>query len=470
MLFETIVTLGLAHLSYIVGEVGGDCAVIDPRRDVEAYLDLARERSARITHLIETHIHADFVSGSRELAARTGATIYAGASEDYRLEHRPVNGGDTLEVGGLCLRALHTPGHTPEHVSFVVSNADEADRPFAVFTGDTLFVGEVGRPDLIGGGTEGRLARQLYRSLFEKLLPLGDEVEIYPAHGEGSPCGGNIGDRRTSTIGYERLHNAKLQAGSEDEFVQSVLSGLPPAPRYYARMKEVNAHGPEVLGGLPTVQPLPPEEFQRDCQEGRTVVLDTREIEAFGGAHVGGALNIPLREEFPVWCGWMLDCDPGQKILLVLEDESHLDEAVRQLLRVGFENICGYLQLGMRGWIEAGLPFATLPQLSVHELKARMERGETSEGGLQLLDVRREDEWDEGHLPTARHVFAAFLGERLDELDRDRPVAVYCGSGYRASIAASVLQRNGFRAVYNVPGSMKAWKAAGFETVKPGEG
>ena len=466
MLFETIITPGLAHLSYLIGEEGGDCAVIDPRRDVEVYLDLARENQARITHVAETHIHADFVSGSRELAARTGATICAGTSDDYRFERRPLNEGDTLEAGGLCLCALHTPGHTPEHVSFVVSSAGEAHKPFAVFTGDTLFVGEVGRPDLIGGGTEERLARQLYRSLFEKLLPLGDEVEIYPAHGEGSPCGGNIGDRRTSTIGYERLHNAKLRARSEDEFVQGVLSGLPPAPRYYPRMKRVNAEGPRVLGGLPAVQPVPPHEIRDHCRRDRTLVLDTREIEAFGGAHIEGALSIPLREEFPVWCGWMLEGDPGQEIYLVLEDEAHLGEAVRQLLRVGYENIGGYLQGGMRGWTEAGLPFRALPLLSVHELKARIDRGETAEGGWQVLDVRRDDEWEEGFIPTARHIFAASLGGHLDGLDRDRPVATYCGSGYRASIAASVLERNGFRKVYNVPGSMKAWKGAGYETAR----
>lgn len=463
MLLETVESEGLAHLSYVLGdEDAGVCAVIDPRRDVSVYLEIARSHECRITHILETHIHADFVSGSRELAAQTGAAIYVGAADDYGFEHRPLKEGNTLELGSLCLEVLHTPGHTPEHVCFRVSGGKGSQEPWAVFTGDTLFAGEVGRPDLLGGGTEQRLAGQLFHSLHEKLLCLGDEVEIYPAHGEGSPCGGNIGDRKTSTIGYERLHNPQLQIRDEAEFVQAVLSTLPEPPSYYPRMKRVNAEGPRVLGCMPAVQPLDPGAFRERAAQPGALVLDTREIEAFGGAHIEGALNIALRDEFPIWSGWMLK--PEEELLLVLADEAEMEEVQRHLLRIGLESIGGFLRQGMRGWIEAGLPFRRTLQLSVHELHERVTSGKD---GLQLLDVRRPDEWERGHIPTARHFFVPHLAEHLEELDRDQPTATYCGSGYRASIAASVLERSGFREVINIPGSMKAWKAAGFETVAP---
>ncbi|MFN3651695.1 MAG: MBL fold metallo-hydrolase [Armatimonadota bacterium] len=458
MIFETIETPGLAHLSYLVGdETEGVCAVIDPRRDVEIYLELAQHHHARITHVLETHVHADFVSGARELAARTGALAWLPAGGGYQFDHSPLAEGDVLELDSLCLQVLHTPGHTPEHVSLVISGGKGAKEPWGVFTGDTLFAGEVGRPDLLGEAAEEDLARQLFHSLHEKLLRLPDGLEIYPAHGEGSPCGGSIGDRRTSTIGYERRHNEKLRLRGVRQFTSAVLESLPPAPFYYPRMKRVNAAGPPVLGCLPALQPLSPERFEAAREVPGTLVVDTREIEAFGGAHIPGALNIALREEFPIWAGWMLP--PEAPLLLVLEDESDLETAQRQLLRVGLENVVGYLRQGMRGWLEAGHPFDPLPQMSVHELH---ERVRSRSGGLQVLDVRRDDEWEQGHVPTATHVFAPHLPERMHELDLERPVAVYCGSGYRASIAASLLQQRGFREVYSVPGSIKAWKAAGY--------
>ncbi len=458
MFLETIESAGLAHLSYLIGdESAGEGAVIDPRRDVEVYLELAREHQVRITHILETHIHADFVSGSRELAARTGAPIRVGESEEYGFEHEPLREGDTLELGGVSLRVLHTPGHTPEHVCFLVSGGTGAEEPWGFLTGDTLFAGEVGRPDLIGGGTEEDLARQLYHSLHEKLLPLGDELVIYPAHGKGSPCGASIGDRKTSTLGYERRHNRRLRIEDREEFVREVLSSAPPAPFYYSRVKRINAAGPRVLGGPPAVQPLDAERFREEAEREDTVVVDTREIVAWGGAHIEGSLNIALRKAFPIWVGWLLD--PQKRILLVLEDPRDIIEAQRQLLRVGYEEVAGYLRQGMRAWIEAGHPFESTPQLSVHALKARIEKEDDE---LQVLDVRSDSEWEQGHIPSALHIYAPFLPERLGALDRNRPIATYCGSGYRSSMAASLLERSGFRRVYNIPGSMSAWKAAGY--------
>jgi hydroxyacylglutathione hydrolase len=289
------------------------------------------------------------------------------------------------------------------------------------------------------------------------VLELDDGLEIYPAHGAGSPCGGSIGDRQSSTVGYERRHSPKLQAKSEGEFVRQLLASVPPAPFYYLRMKKINAAGPRVLGCLPPIQPLDAKQIQDAMASPHALVLDTREIEAFGGAHIEGALNIPLREEFPIWAGWMLR--PEQQLLLVPSSEDALDELRRQLLGIGLEEIRGFLLQGMRGWTEAGMPFQRLQQMSVHELKERVVNGHD---GLQVLDVRRDDEWAQGHIPSAGHVFAPYLPQRLRDLDREKPVATYCGSGYRAGIAASLLQRSGFREVMNIPGSMMAWKAAGY--------
>lgn len=468
MFLETIATEGLSQLSYVLGdERAGVCVVIDPRRDCEVYPHIARRHNVRITHILETHIHADFASGNLELAALTGAEICVGADEGgYGFEHTALHDGDTIEVGALHLQAMHTPGHTPEHISYLLSGGKGAAEPWAVFTGDTLFAGEVGRPDLLGEGSEERLARALYHSLFEKLLPLGDEVAVYPAHGQGSPCGGSIGDRRTTTFGYERLHNMRLQAKTEDEFVCGVLKGLPPAPRYYKRVKILNREGVPILGRIADLPSLDAKEFKRQSESPNARIVDTRELEAFGGAHIPGALSIPLREkEFTIWAGWMLA--PEERILLVLSDESKIAESHVALLRIGLDNFGGFLRHGMRGWIEAALPFERLEQMSVHELKRRADARANGKDDLQILDVRRADEWQSGIVPGARHIFAPYIRAHLDALDRRRPVAVYCGSGYRASIAASVLQQEGFTEVYNVPGSMSAWNAAGYEIVRP---
>lgn len=458
MFMETVRSEGLSHFSYVLGdEDAGVCAVIDPRRDIEIYLEIAKDYDVRISHILETHVHEDFVSGSRELAAQTGAPIYAGESNERTFDHEAVREGDTVRVGNLSLQVLHTPGHTPEHVCYQVSGGKGAKAPWGVFTGDTLFCGDVGRTDLLGTEEADRLTRQLYHSLFDKLLPLGDELTIYPAHAKGSPCGGHIGDRLTSTLGYERRHNPKLQSDDENGFVKNQLGSLQPAPFYYAHLKDVNTHGPRVLACVPPIPMLDPHVFELEMTKPETVVLDTREIEAFGGGHIRNALNIALRDEFPMWAGWMLK--PNQRILLVLAEEDDLETVQRHLLRVGFEKVDGYLAKGMRGWFEAGLPFESIPELSVHQLKGLMAEGGSD---LQVLDVRSPAEWSQGHIPGALHLYAPYLPNHLHSFDRTKPTVTYCGSGYRASIAASVLKRGGFMDVYNVPGSMKAWKAAGY--------
>ncbi len=458
MIFETIEAAGLAHYSYFLGdEAAGAAVVIDPRRDVDVYLDLARYHGIQITHILETHIHADFVSGSRELAAHTHAPIYGGATGDYEFIYEGLADGDSLEIGQFRLQALHAPGHTPEHLCYLVSGGLGAGEPWGLFSGDALFAGEVGRPDLLGDGTEESLARRLYHSLHDTLLKLDDGIILYPAHGEGSACGGRIGERSTSTIGYERHHNHRLQLHDEDAFVRHVLDSLSPAPRYYARIKRINRQGPRALGYMPHLQSLSVAEFQEELNKPETVIIDTREIEAFGGAHIPNALNIPLRESFPVWVGWLLQ--PEQRILLSLACPDDLEQAQRHFFRLGYNNVLGYLQRGFRSWTEAGLDFEQIPQLSVNRLNRRI----TDENdALQLLDVRSNEEWADGHIPTARHQYLPYLSEVIESFDPLEAMAVYCGTGFRAGIAASLLKQHNFTHVYNVPGSITAWEAAGY--------
>jgi hydroxyacylglutathione hydrolase len=462
VLFETVRTDGLAHLSYLIADrSSGRAAVIDPRRDVDVYLDLARRHRLTITHALETHIHADFVSGSRELAARTGtAKVHVSVEGDahYGFPHEPLRDGSRVELGAVTLTAVHTPGHTPEHMAYL---ATERGNPWGFFSGDFLFADSVGRPDLLGAAQTPGLARALFRSLRTALVALPDTVPLYPAHGAGSPCGANICDRQ-STIGHERRHNPALQLTDESAFIDWVLRTAPPMPRYYPRMKRINAEGPEVLGGLPAVEWLDPPAFRRRLAAGDFQLIDNREMLAFGGGHIAGAWNIGPRPELSLWAGWMLD--PAKPIALVLPRDGDLPEVLRQLLRVGFTELAGCLKGGMEAWVGAGLPMQGLGQLPVNELNNLLPPRD-----FQLLDVRTPHEWDEGHLPGARYRFLGELAQKLGDLDRDRPVVVYCASGYRSSLAASLLQANGFANVRNVPGSFTAWKAAELLIVKPAD-
>jgi hydroxyacylglutathione hydrolase len=459
VIFETVRTDGLAHLSYLIGDgASGRAAVIDPRRDVDVYLELARRHRLTITHAVETHIHADFVSGSRELAARTGtARAYVSVEGDarYGFAHEPLRDGSRVELGAVTLTAVHTPGHTPEHLSFL---AAEAGRPWGFFSGDFLFADSVGRPDLLGADQTPGLARALFCSLRAALPPLADALPLYPAHGAGSPCGANICDRQ-STVGHERRHNPALQFTDEAAFIAWVLHTAPPLPRYYPRMKKINSAGPEILNGLPAVEWLAPAAFRRRLAAGDVQLIDNRDMLAFGGGHIDGAWNLGPRAELSLWAGWMLD--PDRPIALVLPRDGDLPEVLRQFLRVGLTQFAGCLKGGMEAWVTAGLPVRGLAQLSVHELNRPLP------GDLQLLDVRTPNEWDEGHLPGAQYLFLGELSEKLRGLSPDRPVAVYCASGYRSSLAASLLQAGGFKSVQNVTGGYSAWTAAAFPVVRP---
>lgn len=464
MVIETVYTEGLAQLSYLIGDdATGKAAVIDPRRDVDVYLELAGKHKLTITHALETHIHADFVSGCRELADRTGtARIFLSGEggAEYGFAHEQLKDGDQIDLGRVILTARHTPGHTPEHMSYLAVENIRPDKPFAVFSGDCLFADSVGRPDLLGDQQTGGLAKDLFRSLRDFYLQLADDVRVHPGHGAGSPCGANISDRMVTTIGYERKHNPALQIADEAEFVDFVLFTAPPEPRYYKRLKQLNAQGPELLRGLPPALPLTAEQFARAIKEEKVQLLDNRQMLAFGGGHVAGAMNIGPRAELSIWAGWLLD--PATPILLILRDENELDTARQHLLRVGCDALGGYLLGGMEAWANKGLPLAEVPQITVHELDKR-RRG----GDLQVLDVRSPDEWQAGHVPGAVYIFLPELQQKLDRLDKSKPVAVYCDSGYRASIAASTLKRHGFDDVSNVVGSWKAWTAQELPVQQP---
>lgn len=458
LVFESYFADGIAQLSYLVGDDSkGITAVIDPRPDVDVYLEAAQKRQLSITHIFETHIHADFMSGSLELAERAGgAKIYCSqeGGAEYGFQHERVRGGEEFAFGDTILRVQHTPGHTPEHIGFVLAEKERENRPWGVLTGDSLFVGSAGRPDLLGEGSTQELTKQLYHTLRDFYLKLDDSVIVYPCHGAGSACGADIGDRPMSTIGYERRFNDFLQIDDFEEFKRFVKEGAPPVPAHYPRLKKVNAGGPPLIGHLPTCPGLPTSQFRELAERDDAQILDVRSMHAFGGGHVARSINIGgTRNEISVWAGDMLD--PAQPLLLVLEEDFQLPRIVTLLWRTGFTRFAGYLVGGMKMWQNAGLPLSNVPQMTVQEVHEKRDQ-------MQLLDVRSPSEWQSGRIPRAHHHYVGRLKEELPKIDRHKPVATYCASGYRASIAASLLKRAGFSDVRNIPGSFQAWTSAGF--------
>jgi hydroxyacylglutathione hydrolase len=471
---------GLGHGSYLVGDPeAGAGAVVDPRRDVDGYLAAAQAAGLALRHVLETHTHNDYVSGAKELAAVTGADLWAsgaGGGAGLRYPHRALREGDEVPVGRLRLRALETPGHTPEHLAYLVL---DGEAPVAVFTGGSLMVGGAGRPDLSGAGRTAELARAQYESV-RRLLALPEGVPVYPTHGGGSFCGGGGGASRWSTVGAERRTNRLapfVAAGDEAGFGAEVLRDLPVIPAYWPRMRPRNMSGPRPLTdlggvagwpGLLAPRPLEAGAVRDLLARGRVYVVDTRDAAGFGGAHIGGAFGVGLGPSFGVWVGSVVPHD--RPLVLVLpgceEGASPAlagawETAVRQLLRVGYERVAGYLAGGMRAWAVAGLPFEEVPQLSAVAAADRARRG-----ALRLLDVRQPGEWRAGHAPGALHVPAAALPARLaaagagEAIDPNQPWAVVCSTGYRSAAAASLLRRAGVREVANVLGGMGAWTAA----------
>jgi hydroxyacylglutathione hydrolase len=451
MYFEQFYLGCLAHASYLLASEG-EAVVIDPQRDVELYLKAAAEQGATIRHIFETHLHADFVSGHRELAARTGAKIYMGAQSGATFEHVPVSDGFELRFGKASISVLETPGHTPESICLVVTDTEKSRAPWAVLTGDTLFIGDVGRPDLSPRHTPAQLAGLLYDSLHTKLMTLADSVLVYPAHGAGSLCGKNMRAERSSTIGTERLTNYALQIESREEFIRQLTSNLPARPEYFARDAEINRTGAAALSELPPLRSLSPTDLEGMLKAGE-IALDVRPMDEFAAGHVPGSVNIALGGQFASWAATVLGL--ATHPVLIAETDAQIEEARLRLARVGIEELDGYLAGGVAAWKQSGQPLATVAQITPQDLEDRLGAGK-----VQVLDVRREPEWDAGHVEGATWWPLDNFRVSPPEIDHEVPLAVHCKGGYRSMIAASLLQRAGFRNVMNLIGGFDAWQEA----------
>ena len=443
---------GIAQSSYLLG-AESTCAIVDPSRDVERYLDAAGDLNLAITHVLETHLHADFVSGHMELRETAGATVVAPASGHCAFEHMAIGAGSQFEVEELRIDVLDTPGHTPDGVTYVVTDTSRGDEPVAAFTGDALFVGDVGRPDLFPGRAE-ELASHLYDSLHKKVMALPDSCLVLPSHGAGSLCGRAMGAMRFSTIGYERRFNAALRHESREAFIASLTENMPPAPDHFSRCSEINRLGPALLRTLPELRPMRPAEFRDEAAREETVVLTCRDYAAFGGVHIPESYHVDFGMNFSTYAGWVLP--PDKDILLVADSPAQTREAVILLRRVGLDRTVGYLAGGTHAWATAGYPIDRVPQLSPVEVNAML-----GDGAL-LVDVRFPDEFAEGHVEGAVNIPAPDLRTRHPELPADRPLVVMCRTGQRSSLACSLLKRAGFGGVHNAVGGYTGYTAAGF--------
>ncbi|HKO42917.1 MAG TPA: MBL fold metallo-hydrolase [Pyrinomonadaceae bacterium] len=458
----------LAHASYLIGSEGV-AAVVDPQRDVDQYVQEAEAQGLQIKYIIETHLHADFVSGHRELADRTGAEIVFSKHAGAAFNHRAVGEGDEISVGKAKLRFMETPGHTPESMCILVTDTELSDQPQKVLTGDTLFIGDVGRPDLAGGKgyTPQMMAGMMYDTIHEKLLKLDDAVEVYPAHGAGSMCGKNMSKETSSTIGQQRKFNYALQPMSRDAFVSMMTAELPEAPDYFPKDAEINRQGASPLNELPKPDALTADQVasltQQKSNGSRYVVLDVRSAAEFGKGHVPGSLNIGLGGQFAIWAGSLIPI--GTPVIIVAESDARVDEAVMRLARVGIETAKGYLSGGTEAWRSAGFELETVPQISVDELDLLMRKDQE----LQILDVRRPPEYESGHVPRAMHLPLSNLKKTAGgtPLDPSKPTAVICAGGYRSSAATSILESQGFSSLLNVTGGTSAWINAGYPVEIP---
>jgi hydroxyacylglutathione hydrolase len=455
MEIEQFVVEGLGHQSYcILDTESGTAAIVDPRRDVDVYLQAAQRTQARITHILETHIHNDYITGSRELVARTGATIFASAIDPLHYEHQPVGEGDRFTVGSLSFTVLATPGHTPEHVSYLL-HEPRKEAPTALFSGGSLLAANAGRTDLLGKEMILTLTRQQYHTLRRLLEMLPGQVRVYPTHGAGSFCLSTGSDSaRSTTIAQERLVNPAAVAKDEDEFIQQQIAGYSEFPTYYRYMGPTNKEGPTVLGALPTPPPFSPQEVQERMHGGMPLV-DGRGRDAFAREHVPGSLNIELDDSFATYVGWTLPFNVP--LMILIEDEDGRREAVVQLIRIGYERVEGYVDGGISAWKAAALPASQFASLDLETFYGRWSRREP----FMVLDVRRSDEWREGHIPGALHIHVGDLAQRMHELPKQPPIMTICRSGHRAAIAASMIAATG-REVIAVRDGMEEWQKRGW--------
>ena len=457
MYFRQFYLACLAHASYLIGS-DGEAVVVDPQRDVDEYLTEASAQGFQIKYVIETHLHADFVSGHQEIAARTGAQIVFGEKAGVEFAHQAVREGDEIHIGKVVLKFIETPGHTPEGICILVTDTENPAEPQKLLTGDTLFIGDVGRPDLAGGKgyTPQMMAEMMYDSLHGKILKLPDEVEVYPAHGAGSMCGKNMSKETSSTIGEQRKFNYALKPMSKDEFVSMMTADLPEAPSYFPKDAEINRSGARGLDELQPPSALTPQQVLELRDQGH-VLLDVRSAADFGAAHVPGSMNIGLGGQFAMWAGSLIPLTAA--IVVIADTTAQVDESVVRLARVGIENVKGYLEGGVQSWRDAGLPVDAIEQVTVAQLKEQLANPD-----LQIVDVRRPTEYDNGHVPRAFNAPLANLDKSLGPLplEKDKLTAVICAGGYRSSAAASLLQKKGFSNLLNVSGGTGAWINAGY--------
>jgi hydroxyacylglutathione hydrolase len=466
MFFKRFYDDSLAQASYMIGcQRTGEALVVDPNRDIAQYIDAARDEKLRITHVSETHIHADFVSGARQLAAQTGAQLLLSAEggADWQYAYagdagaRLVHDGDTFTIGNIRIDVLHTPGHTPEHISFLVTDGPASREPWGILTGDFVFVGDVGRPDLLerAAGHANTMevgGRALFRSL-ARFRALPDHVQVWPGHGAGSACGKALGAVASSTVGYEKLSNWALATMSEDEFVHSVLEGQPEPPSYFAQMKSINKTGPASVGDDNGRFPQPPRLAPAgldDIVARGEIVVDVRSAASFANGHLSGTLNIPFDRSFVTWSGWLLPYD--RNVWLIAPDGDRADQAVRALAMIGLDRVAGYFGTD----VFEGRALSVVPQANASEVAAMLERG-----AVEVIDVRGRTEYDARHLPGVANIPVGLLRARVDQLPTERPIVVQCQAGARSSIAASVLLANGVRRVINLEGGIEAWQRAG---------
>jgi len=462
MYFKQIYEKGLAQASYIIGcQASGTAIVVDPKRDIDTYFEIAEAENLNITHVTETHIHADFLSGSRELVAKTGAQLLlseeGGSDWQYQFDKRGLKDGDIIMVGNIRLAVMHTPGHTPEHISFLVTDTPAGDHPSILLSGDFVFVGDIGRPDLLekAAGLSGTMqlgARQMYNSL-KKFSALPDFVQVWPGHGAGSACGKALGSVPASTVGYEKLVNWAFQIEDEELFVKTLLEGQPEPPKYFAMMKKLNKIKRPLLPDLPEYQPLTVPDLKK-AQAENTIIVDVRDKSEFSQAHIPGSLHIEADSAFSMWAGWLLDYE--SRILLVA-DQSQINEITRALMRIGLDNVLG--AFSFNEWRKAGEEIASVKNITAWELNESLAKGQA-----QVIDVRGYLEYESGRIAQAKNIHLGYLSDQLNNLPRDTHLVLQCQSGGRSTMAYSLLAKNKFKNIANLTGGLADWVKQGFET------
>lgn len=453
MLLQAVKSEIVSQISYILISKN-EAAIIDPRRDCQAYLEIAAKWNSKIKYVFETHRNEDYVIGSQEIANLTQTTVFHGPGLPWRYGEIIEDNQEVL-VGLLKIRALHTPGHSPESMSYAVYDSESGDQAILVFTGDTLFVGDVGRTDFLGEKMTPVMAEKMYESIMKRLMPLGEEVIVCPAHGAGSVCGGKIRQREVSTLGIEKKTNPMLKLGKKD-FIAHKAAEQHQTPPYFKQMEKYNLNGPPILVTLPNPVALAAPEFAKVAE--RAYIIDTRNPLAFGGAHIKGSYSLPPSRLSNV--GWVVDYE--KPILLVAENPEGVNFAVRNLFRLGYDKIVGYLAGGVEEWYKAGLPFSKVDLISAPELMRMI----TSKDDILIIDVRRESEWNEGHIEGSKHIYLGHLEKKVDQLQRNVPIVVVCKTGNRSSFGASILLKAGFERVFNYLGGTDAWTKYGFPLIK----